>query len=106
MPLFSTALVFEYEDLLNRNDIWTTATTYSERRKIFRALIACGQFVTIYYRWRPNLQDEGDNFLLELAIAGNAEAIITFNKQDFYQGQLVWPFLRVMTPAECLEGLE
>jgi hypothetical protein len=30
-------------------------------------------------RWRPNLRDEGDNHLVELAIAGGAEAIVTYN---------------------------
>jgi predicted nucleic acid-binding protein len=54
-PLFSNALWLEYEDLLGRRDVWNTDTTASERENILKALAACGQWVTIYYGWRPNL---------------------------------------------------
>ena len=104
-PLFGNALWLEYEDLLGRSEVWTDATTYTERMNMLRALAASGQWVTVYYGWRPNLPDEGDNHLIELAVAGNAEAIVTFNKKDILRGQLLWPNLKVMTPAECLEVL-
>ena len=104
-PLFGNALWLEYEDLLGRKDVWTPATTAKERENILKALAACGQWVTIYYRWRPNLPDESDNHLIELAVAGNAEAIVTYNKKDLQRGQLAWPDLKVLTPAECLEKL-
>ncbi len=32
--------------------------------------------MTVYYGWRPNLPDEGDNHLIELALAGSAQAIV------------------------------
>jgi putative PIN family toxin of toxin-antitoxin system len=106
-PLFGNALWLEYEDLLGREDVWskTQATTAGERENILKALAACGQWVTVYYGWRPNLPDEGDNHLIELAVAGNAEAIVTYNTKDFRRGQLIWPDLKVLTPAECLEEL-
>lgn len=31
-----------------------------------------------YYRWRPNLPDEGDNHVLELAVAAGDAPSITF----------------------------
>nr|WP_228025325.1 PIN domain-containing protein [cf. Phormidesmis sp. LEGE 11477] len=37
----------------------------------------------IYYTWRPNLKDEADNHLIELAIAGSASLIATNNLKDF-----------------------
>jgi predicted nucleic acid-binding protein len=104
-PLFGNALWLEYEDLLGRSDVWTGATTHAERTNMLRALAASGKWVTVYYGWRPNLPDEGDNHLFELAVAGNAEAIVTFNKKDLTQGQLLWPRLQILTPAECLEAL-
>lgn len=106
MPLFGNALWLEYEDLLGRNEVWTEATSHSERANMLRALAASGRWVTVYYGWRPNLPDEGDNHLIELAVAGNAEAIVTFNKKDVRRGQLLWPHLQVLTPAECLEALQ
>lgn len=104
-PLFGNALWLEYEDLLGRDEVWTSETTHAERMNMLRTLAARGQWVTVYYGWRPNLPDEGDNHLIELAVAGNAEAIVTFNKKDLERGQLLWPDLRVLTPAECLEVL-
>jgi predicted nucleic acid-binding protein len=62
-------------------------------------------WVKIFYGWRPNLRDEGDNHLVELAIAGGAEAIVTYNIRDFNLGELRWPGLAILTPPECLETL-
>ena len=45
----------------------------------------CGQAerVTVYYLWRPFLSDPKDDMLLELAVAGNCDYIVTFNRRDF-----------------------
>ncbi len=99
-PLFGNALWLEYEDLLGR-DVWSDATTPPERRKVLAALVQAGRWVWVYYVWRPNLPDEGDNHLIELAVAGNAAAIITHNLRDVARGELLWKSLRVLTPAQC-----
>ncbi len=104
-PLFGNALWLEYEDLLGRDEVWTAATTHAERTNMLGALAAVGIWVTVYYGWRPNLPDEGDNQLIELAVAGNADAIVSFNKKDLLRGQLLLPDVRIVTPAECLEML-
>ncbi len=101
-PLFGNALWQEYCDLLGRN-IWDAATTIEERKKVLAALGKCGQWVTIYYGWRPNLPDEADNHLVELALAGAAAGIVTHNVQDLARGELRFDQLRVLTPAQCLE---
>ncbi len=104
VPLFGNALWLEYEDLLGRS-VWTENTTHAERLTMLQALAAAGKWVSIYYGWRPNLPDEGDNHLIELAIAGNARAIVTYNMKDLQRGQLLWPQLRILTPQECLKEL-
>ena len=101
-PLFGNALWLEYEDLLGR-PVWTDATTSQERVQILAALAKVGRWVSIYYGWRPNLPDEADNHLIELAIAGGAAAIITHNVRDVRRGELLLNGLRVLTPAEYLE---
>jgi putative PIN family toxin of toxin-antitoxin system len=89
-PLFSNALWLEYEDLLGRA-VGSDATTSGERREILAALAAAGRWVRIYYLWRPNLPDEADNHLIELAVAGGAKAIITHNARRLSRGQwLCW----------------
>ena len=67
------------------------------------ALARKGRWITIYYGWRPNLPDEGDNHLIELAMAGSARAIVTHNVKDVRRGELLFNELRVLTPSECLE---
>ncbi len=104
-PLFSNALWREYEDLLTR-PVWTDQTTPEERHQVLAALAAVGQWVKIYYGWRPNLQDEGDNHLIELAVAGGARVIVTHNLRDVPGGELRWSDLLVLTPSRCLEQIK
>ena len=60
----------------------------------------------MYYLWRPNLRDEGDNHLLELAVAGGASTIVTGNTSGFAHASLHFPDIAVLTPREFLTGLE
>lgn len=103
-PLFGNALWLEYEALLGR-PVWSDATTPEERLQVLAALASVGRWVRVYYGWRPNLPDEADNHLVELAVAGGAAAIVTHNVRDVRRGDLVFNALRVLTPAECLEQL-
>ena len=59
----------EYQDLLSR-PVWRDATTADERQGVLAALARQGRWVTVYYGWRPNLPDEADSHLIELARAG------------------------------------
>ena len=86
--------------------VWGDATTSDERQSVLAALALRGRWVTVYYGWRPNLPDEGDNHLIELALAGGAQAIITHNLRDLCGGELRLGTLRVLTPAQCLEEWE
>jgi predicted nucleic acid-binding protein len=61
--------------------------------------------VRIYFLWRPNLPDEADNHIVELAIAGGAEAIVTNNTSDLRGGELSFPQLQVLTPARFLKTI-
>ena len=85
--------------------VWGDATTADERRLVLAALASRARWVTVYYGWRPNLPDEGDNHLIELALAGGANAIVTHNLRDLRGGQLRLGSLRVLTPAQCLKEL-
>ena len=94
----------EYQDLFGR-DVWMSATTSEERWQVLAALARVGHWVPVYYGWRPSLRDEGDNHLIELAIAGHAQAVVTHNVRDLTRGELAWPHLRILTPAQFLEEL-
>jgi predicted nucleic acid-binding protein len=102
-PLFGNALWLEYQDLLTR-PVWGDATTPDERLHVLAALANRGRWVTVYYGWRPNLPDEADNHLIELALAGGAAAIVTHNVRDLSRGDLHLGPLRVLTPVQLLEN--
>jgi len=102
LPLFGNALWLEYEDLMGRA-VWADTTTYQERLQVLAALANRAKWVTMYYGWRPNLPDEGDNHLIELAIAGGAKAVVTHNIKDVSHDELQWAGLVIVTPAQFLE---
>jgi predicted nucleic acid-binding protein len=51
-----------------------------------------------------DLPDEADNHLIELAVAAQADAIVTRNLRDVARGELKFPMLRILTPEQCLEA--
>lgn len=36
-----------------------------------------------HFLWRPQLRDPNDEMILEAAVNGRADAIVTFNRRDF-----------------------
>ena len=74
-----------------------------DRAELLDAVLSACEWVSVTFLWRPNLPDESDNHLLELAIAGNADAIITRNTRDIATGELVFDGINVVTPATWLK---
>ena len=56
------------------------------------------EWTPIYFGWRPNLTDEGDNHLIELAIAGQSRYLVTRNLRDLARMERRFPELRVCSP--------
>lgn len=103
-PLMGVALFLEYESVLGRPSLWQKCLLGpTERKVVADAFMQCARWVEIYYAWRPNLRDEGDNHLVELAVAGNAEVIVTRNKRDFAGAELKFPNLQVLSPAQFVK---
>ena len=104
-PRLSNALFLEYEDVLAREELFAASSISSKDRvALLEAVLCVCEWVNISFRWRPNLPDESDNHLIELAVAGNAESIITGNTMDIVAGELVFDLIRIVTPANWLEG--
>ena len=105
--LIGDKLFLEYESVLNREVLFKDCPLDSdERSELFAALASKCRWVPVHYLWRPNLPDEGDNHLLELAIAGGAEAIMTQNVRDFRRAELRFPEVAILTPSEFLKKVE
>ena len=56
--------------------------------------------VHLFYLWRPQLRDPADEMVLETALNGRAEALVTFNVDDFAGARRF--ALPVLTPASFL----
>ena len=70
---------------------------------MFAAFLSVCDWVQVYFSWRPNLPDEADNHIVELAVAGGAIMIITNNARDFRASELRFPNLRIVTPREFVK---
>jgi len=104
-PLISNALFQEYEDVSNREQIRAVCPlTGNEITELLNAFYSICSWVPIYYLWRPNIADEHDNFLIELALAGNATHIVTNNIRDLENAELKFPSLEILTPETLLRG--
>ncbi|MEA3158104.1 MAG: hypothetical protein QOK44_5693 [Betaproteobacteria bacterium] len=105
-PLMGAALYAEYESVLEREELFARSRlTRNEREELFDIFVAVSIWTRIYYAWRPNLRDESDNHLVELAVAGGAGAIVTRNVRDFLIGaELRFPQIRIVTPVQFLRG--
>ena len=103
--LISVPLFTEYESVLARPRVQQRCSlSLPEQGKLFDAFLACTELVEVYYRWRPDLQDEADNHVLELAVAAGSAAILTFNRKDFARGELRFPDVAIQSPADWLKG--
>ena len=104
LPLMGNALFREYEDLLQRDQIFASCILDKNKRvNLLDAFLSACEWVTVYYRWRPNLRDEADNHLIELAVAGGADYLVTKNIKDFKNPELHFPALQIIDPIAFLK---
>jgi putative PIN family toxin of toxin-antitoxin system len=80
--VISTTLLFEYEDILKRNQV-DLGLSNQEIEKVLDYLCMKSEHQKIYFLWRPYLPDPKDDHLLELAIASGTKLIVTHNAKDF-----------------------
>jgi len=69
------------------------------------AVAAVAEPVRLAYLWRPTLPDADDDMVLEAAVNGRADGIVTFNLRDF--GPPAEQFgIPVLTPGAAVKRLE
>lgn len=103
-PYVSLPLFAEYQDVMTRESLFERCIFPPEKRQaFFAAFISVCIKTEIYYLWRPNLRDEGDNHVVELAVAAGAKVIVTHNIADFARAEIRFPALKVLTPAQLLK---
>lgn len=105
-PLMGAALFAEYESVLSRGPLFRRcALDRRERDELLDAFLSVCRWVPVYYLWRPNLPDEADNHVVELAAAGGASTVVTNNLRDFEGEQMDFLNIRAVTPGTLLKEL-
>jgi putative PIN family toxin of toxin-antitoxin system len=104
--LGTLSIALEYLDVCQRPTSYVgTPLSAADALAFAEDLVAQLEPIDVHFRWRPATADPGDDHMLEAAVNGNAEAIVTFNTRDF--AAAVTQFgLRVMTPADILREME
>lgn len=101
----SVALHVEYEAICGRADHREAAGLTREETMIFLdAIAAMAEEVEAHFLWRGRLRDPDDDMVLEAAINGKADAIVTFNGRDF--GDVPAEFgIDVLLPRDALKRI-
>lgn len=97
-PVVSTALFLEYEAVLTRPEhLAPRGLSESDVRGALAALASVAEPASASFVWRPLARDPDDDMVLEAAINGAAEAIVTFETATFQPGEAFG--IAIMTPA-------
>jgi len=100
----SVPLFYEYEDVLNRAELLlATGITRVQMTEFLEDIAATVVPVGIDFQWRPQLNDPGDEMVLEAA-TNCAAAIVTHNTRDFGAAPARFG-LPLLTPAEALRRI-
>ena len=98
----SSAILLEYEEIIGRHmgkavadDVLDALTRFSHIRHVHR-----------YYRWDLIQTDYDDNKFVDCAIAGQADAIVTYDKHFHVLREVNFPRLQILTPEEFRLRLE
>ena len=82
--LLSVPLMLEYEAVLTRPEhLAANRATMDDVSAVLDELASVARRVELVIRTRPLLSDPNDEMVLETAINGRADAIVTFNDRDF-----------------------
>ena len=95
----SVPLIIEYEDVLRRGKL-TASITEKDIGDFIDFFCHMGDQQDIFFLWRPFLPDPSADLVLEVAVAGGCDAIITYNKRHFKNVEKFG--LRILDPKEFL----
>jgi len=84
VPLATVSLFLEYESVLKRPEhLLATEFSLDDVEGILGELAALIEPVAVHFLWRPQLADPADEMVLEAAVNGQADALVTYNVRDF-----------------------
>ena len=103
--LLSVAMALEYEAICMLADHRLAANaSLGDVTNLLDTIFNVIVPVEVHYQWRPQLTDAGDEIVLEAAVNGRADAIVSFNHKD-YKGAPGRFGILLRTPAEVLREI-
>ena len=104
--LANVALALEYEAACRHAEHAVAAGLTAGEVGIFvDAVLAMVEPVESYFMWRPLLRDPADEMVVEAAVNGRADVIVTFNQRDFDVVPRQFG-IEVLRPAAVLRRIE
>ncbi|MGQ0675331.1 MAG: putative toxin-antitoxin system toxin component, PIN family [Rhodospirillales bacterium] len=104
--VMSVPLVVEYESVCRLAEHRLAAGLNERQVDVFLdGLAAIAEPVEAHFLWRPRLRDPGDEMVLEAAVNGRANAIVTFNTRDFGTAPLEFG-VAVWKPSQALKRIK
>ena len=102
----NVALVLEYEAVCSRDEhLLASGLSAPEVQRFVDGVAALIHPVTSHFIWRPQLADPGDEMVLEAAVNGMADTIVTFNQRDY--GRVPLRFgVTTLLPRDVLVALQ
>jgi predicted nucleic acid-binding protein len=104
--LVSVPLLIEYEAVMTRPEHLRAARLTTEDVDVLLdAVAAVAERVRLAFLWRPVLPDADDDMILETAMNGRADGIVTFNRRDFEPANRRFGMV-VLSPGDAVRRLE
>lgn len=100
--LLTVPLLNQYEDVLFRPENRLEGWRDEDLHALIDSLLVPSEWVDTHFSYRPALNDEGDELVLEAAINGRGD-IVTFNVKDFKPASRFG--VRVFQPRDILKKL-
>jgi putative PIN family toxin of toxin-antitoxin system len=101
----TVGMMVEYEAVLTREEHLTASgLTRAEMIIFLEGLAGLMLPVDPHFLWRPQLADPNDEMVLEAAVNGGAERIVTFNVTDYLPAALRFG-ISVERPGDTLRRL-
>lgn len=104
--LASVPLMLEYESVLTRPEQLAAAgISQADVAILLDAFATVVEPIHISYLWRPVLPDAGDDLVLETAVNGRADIVVTVNRRHFEPAVTLFG-LEILAPAAAVRRLE
>lgn len=103
--LLSVPLVLQYEAVLTREEHRKVhGLSVLAVEEVINSLASVAEAVRIRFLWRPLLSDPTDDMVLETAVNGRADLLVTFNQEDFAAAAKVFA-VKIVRASEALRRL-